>query len=87
MIATKNQMFAPQNPLAKNSFVKTVQMDVLAIAVTSAQDLAPKNSLAREIVRFANVMVTLKNVQSIQKGILFAKTVNMVLLEIRFEIF
>lgn len=87
MIATKNQIFAPQNPLAKNSFVKTVQMAVLEIDVISAQDLELKNSLARGIVRFANAMVTQKNVQLIQMGILFAKTVNMVLLEIRFEIF
>lgn len=87
MIATKNQMFAPQNPLAKNSFVKTVQMAVLEIDVISAQDLELKNSLALGIVRFANAMVTQKNVQLIQMGILFAKTVNMVLLEIRFEIF
>ena len=62
-------------------------MAVLAIAVTSAQDLALKNSLARGIVRFANAMVIQKNVQWIQMGILSARTVNMVLLVIRFEYF
>ena len=87
MIATKNQMFAPQNPLVKNSFAKTVRMAVLEIVVTSAQDLEPKNSLAKVLVRFANAMVIQKNVQLIQMGILSARTVNMVLLEIRFEYF
>ena len=87
VIATKNQMFVPQNPLVKNSFAKTVRMAVLEIAVTSAQDLEPKNSLAKVLVRFANAMVIQKNAQLIRMGILSARTVNMVLLEIRFEYF
>ena len=60
-------------------------MAVLEIAVTSAQDLEAKNSQAKVLVRFANAMVIQKNVQLIQMGILSARTVNMVLLEIRFE--
>lgn len=80
-------MCVPQNPLVKNLFVKTVRMVALEIAVTIVQDLATKNSLAKALVQFANAMVTQKNAQLIQMGILYAKTVNMVLLEIRFEHF